>query len=262
MKKLLIAILISLCFTISAFSQTIRITNGEWEPYLSEYSPQYGLWSHIVSEAFRLEGINIKWGFFGWSRAYNVAKKGKKWDASAVWWPTEEVKKDFFISEPVGKTSMVYFHLKNYPFDWKTIDDLKDNNIKIGVTQEYDYGKEFMQAMKNKKIRVETVQTDETNFKKLLGGRIQIFPNDPIVGSAQIRGLFSSDKVDLIIYHPKEFHISDVCLIISKNSPKAQYFLEKFNSGLKKFKATGQFRQMMSDVKVGKYAKQETKWGQ
>ena len=33
-------------------SNTIRITNGEWEPYLSEYSYEYGLASHIVSEAF------------------------------------------------------------------------------------------------------------------------------------------------------------------------------------------------------------------
>lgn len=51
-------------FSTTYAATTIRITNGEWEPFLSEYSYEYGLYSHIVSEAFKLEDIEVEWGFF------------------------------------------------------------------------------------------------------------------------------------------------------------------------------------------------------
>ena len=99
-------------YSDSLFAEkTIRITNGEWEPYLSEYSYEYGLASHIVSEAFKLEGIKVVWGFRPWVRAYDDAKKGEHWDASAVWWPTQDAKESFLISDPVINTSFVFFHL-------------------------------------------------------------------------------------------------------------------------------------------------------
>ena len=34
--------------------KTIRLTNGEWQPYLSKDVPHYGFASHIVTEAFAL----------------------------------------------------------------------------------------------------------------------------------------------------------------------------------------------------------------
>ncbi len=259
MKKILFSIVVSFFFFTIIYAQTtIRITNGEWEPFMSEYSPHYGVNSHIVSEAFKLEGINIKWEFFPWKRAYILAKKGKEWDASATWWPAEETKEAFLLSEPVSKTSFVFFHLKSYKFDWESINDLK--GIIIGGTLEYDYGKDFMTAMEEKRIFVDSVPHDEMNYKKLLGGRIQIFPNDPIVGYAQIRNSLSPDKAKLITHHPKEFEKSTLHLIISKKCKNGKFFLDKFNSGFKKLKESGRFDQMFRDLDDGKYDKQKVKW--
>ncbi len=259
MKKYFITTVISLFFSTVLYAQTtINITNGEWEPFMSQYSYQYGVNSHVISEAFKLEGIKVKWGFYQWKRAYQVAKIGKKWHASATWWPTAETKKDFLICKPISKTSFVFFHLKSYKFDWKSIADLK--GLKIGGTNEYDYGKDFMKALKKKKISVEFVMRDELNYKKLLGKRIHIFPNDRIVGNSQIRNSLSSDKVKLLTYHPKEFEVSTLHLIVSKNAKKGKFFLKKFNSGLEKLKKSGKFAKMFKDLDAGKYDKQKAKW--
>lgn len=252
------AVILLLSSTAPLAETTIRITNGEWEPYLSQYCYKYGLASHIVSEAFRLEGIDIKWGFFPWKRSYEHAKEGRNWDASAVWWPTKEAKKDFLISVPVVKTSNVFFHLKSYKFDWNTMEDLK--GIEIGFTRGYDYGEEFMSAMKEKKILVQVVTKDEQNFHKILRGRIDIFPNDPIVGYAQLRNTFSPDKAKLFTHHPKEFEISTLNLIISKNSANGRQFLYKFNSGMKKLKESGGLDRMYEDLRAGEYDKQKVEW--
>lgn len=261
MKKLCFSLAIMFFFSTVLFADTattIRITNGEWEPFLSEYCPHYGVDSHIVSEAFKLEGITIKWGFFPWKRAFVIAEQAEDWDASAAWWPTDEVKQGFLVSDPISNTSFVFFHIKNYQFDWKSIDDLK--GIKIGGTLGYDYGKDFMKAMEENRIQVDTVPADETNFKKLLKDRIQIFPNDPIVGYSQIRNTFSAEEAAQFTHHPKEFEKSTLHLIISKKCKNGQLFLDKFNSGLKKLKESGRFDQIFKDLEAGKYDKQKEKW--
>ena len=112
--QILILISATLCFLSNSAraQETIYITNGEWEPYLSEYSYHYGLNSHIVSEAFKQEGILVEWGFFPWSRAYQMAKEGGDWEASCCWRTSEKIQKDFLVSTVVSKTSYVFFTLK------------------------------------------------------------------------------------------------------------------------------------------------------
>ena len=244
--------------TISIAAETsIRITNGEWEPFLSEYCFEYGLASHIVSEAFKLEGIHIKWGFFPWIRSYEITKRGH-WDASAVWWPTKETKKHFWISDPVVNTSFVFFYIKGRNFQWKSIEDLK--GLHIGFTRGYDYGNEFMTAIKEKRIIVDTTGKDELNFTKLLHGRLDIFPNDPNVGYAQIRNTFKPEEIERFTHHPKEIDTNTLNLIISRRCKKGKYFLEKFNSGLNKLKQSGKIDQMLKNINIGKYDKQQNKW--
>jgi len=255
---ILAVILLLLSSTVLLAETTIRITNGEWEPYMSEYSPHYGFSSHVVSEAFKSEGIKVIWQFYPWKRSLTIAKVGKDWDASCCWWPSEEIGQDFLISEPVCKSSVVFFYLKNNKFDWKSINDLK--GLKIGGTFEYEYSKEFMTAMNEKRIHVEMVSKDELNYKKLLANRIQIFPNDPIVGYSQLRNSQPPEKVKLFTHHPQELQSTTLNLIISKQCKNGRLFLNKFNSGLKKLKENGNFDLMLKNVMNGQYDKQKTKW--
>lgn len=258
MKKMFFYILASLFFSTALSAETIRITNGEWEPYLSEYSPHYGFCSHVVAEAFKSEGVKVVWRFYPWKRALVVAREGENHDASCCWWPSEEIARDFLISEPVTKSSIVFFHLKSYNFDWNSVDDLK--GLKIGGTFEYEYSEEFMRAMNEKRIYVDMVARDELNYRKLMGNRIDIFPNDPVVGYSQIRNNFPPDKAENFTHHPKELQSTTLNLIISKQFENSRWFMDKFNSGLKKLKESGRFTQMLEDVMAGKYDKQKTKW--
>jgi len=255
MRVRLCALLGMIAFSVNLFAETIRITSGEWEPFLSNYSYQYGFGSHIVTEAFKLEGITVEWGFFPWQRAYQNAKSGENWDASCCWWP-DESKKEFLFSDTITETSFVFFHLKSYNFHWSSLQDLE--KVKIGGTSKYDYGNGFMEAIAAKKINVEFTTKDEFNYKKLLAGQIQVFPNDPSVGKAQIRNSLSSDEANLLTYNPKEFGKSTIHLIISVNNKRNKYFLDKFNAGMKKLKASGHYQQMLKDFEAGKYDKKNS----
>ena len=248
-----------LCFCQAIFAQTsIKLTNGEWEPFLSEFSYQYGVDSHVVTEAFKLEGIKVEWGFFPWKRSYQLAKNGDVWHGSAAWWPSEETKADFLVSDPISKTSFVFFHLKTFTFDWQSLSDLK--GLRIGGTLEYDYGTEFMEAMNEKRINVELVSSDELNYKKLINDRIDIFPNDLLVGYSQIRNSLLPETAKKFTHHSLQFEKTTLHLILSKNNKNSKYFMDKFNSGLKKLKSSGRFSNMFKDLDKGKYDKQNVKW--
>ncbi len=70
LKGLSLTALILLCggvINVRA-AETIRLTNGEWQPYLSKDAPHHGFASHIVTEAFALVGVEVEYGFFPWKR--------------------------------------------------------------------------------------------------------------------------------------------------------------------------------------------------
>jgi len=257
-KHLLTLVTLLLLTSVLHAQTTIRITNGEWDPYLSSRAYEYGLTSHMITQAFQLEGIDIEWGFFPWKRAFENTKEGREWDAAAAWWPSDDYQDDFFTSNPIMDTALVFFHLKKYKFDWNSVADLK--GINIGLTRGYHYGKALMDAKFEDKIYTELANTDEQNFTKLLFERIKIFPNDQTVGYTQIKNTFILLEADLFTHHPKKFKVNTLHLLISKKSKQAKYFLAKFNSGLKKLRASPQYQQMLNDLEKGKYQRQNTRW--
>ena len=120
-------VLASLNFSIA--EETIQISTGEWTPYISEQLKHSGVVAHIVSEAFALEGIKVKYHFMPWKRAMMEAKVGT-YAASIIWSRSEKRQQDFLYSEPVMPKKVVYFHLKSYDFKWSNLDDLKGLKVR------------------------------------------------------------------------------------------------------------------------------------
>lgn len=251
---------ISFTLSVSLFiypQSIIRITNGEWEPYLSEYSYEYGLGSHIVTEAFSRSNIEVEWSFFPWNKSYELAKFGVR-DGSALWFDTSQTREDFLVSEPVLESSMVFFHLKSLNLKWNSFADLE--GLVVGITNGYQYGEEFTEFLRSGKVRFYIGSSDEQLYKLLLKGRIDIFPNDPVVGSAQIKNSLSHEQGCCLTYNPKSFFNPTLNLVISRNITNGEILLDKFNSGLKEIKDSGRIDRMKEDAKNGVYDKKPVKF--
>lgn len=74
----------ALLLASASAAESVRLTNGEWPPYLGERLPHHGVASRIVAEAFALEGIEVRWEFHPWARSLKMAGQGER-DGSAVW---------------------------------------------------------------------------------------------------------------------------------------------------------------------------------
>ncbi|KPA11666.1 amino acid ABC transporter periplasmic protein [Candidatus Magnetomorum sp. HK-1] len=178
--------------------------------------------------------------------------KKLKYDASSFWFITEDKQKVFHYSDSLNTEKTVFFHLKTTKIpDWKTMQDL--SKFRIGATRGYSYSKEFWQAGKNGIINIEEASSDETNFKKLLKERIDIFPSGIVVGYGTLNKLFDRTRVDMLTYNPQVLRESTSHLIFPKNSPKSLKYLEAFNKGLDKLKTEGLYQKFYDDLLAGRY---------
>lgn len=215
--------------------KVVRISNGDWAPFMGEKLPHHGFVSRIVAEAFALEGLQVDYSFYPWARAFAIAQQGDV-DASIGWYRTPEREKDFWFSEPVFLESQVLFHLKERPLVWKKLDDLKGK--RIGATIGYTYGAEFQAMEEAQAIRVERTPSDAQNLEKLLRGRVDAVVLSQAVGARLVKGM-GPDRASLITFHPTPVNAGTLHVIFPKKSATSQDLLKQFDRGLKKLKASG-----------------------
>ena len=250
-------ILVIMYFVTSLFSsnvlakETIYITTGEWSPYTTEKLRHKGIVLRIISAAFELEGVNVKYSFYPWQRALNKVKNGN-FDATAIWYHDKDREKYFYHSNPVMSFKEVFFHLKSYNFNWNKWEDLK-GQVSGGIIG-FTVTKLLKEKEKEIGFSLETVASDEINFKKLLRGRINIFPAGISVGNQLLSTMFTKDEASRITYHNKAITQGEAFLLFSKKVKRSPRLLKLFNNGLKKLKESGKYKQFFDGIKKGEYS--------
>ncbi|ROT98760.1 amino acid ABC transporter substrate-binding protein [Marinobacter sp. R17] len=229
-----VALLILLWSTTSS-AETVRLTNGNWLPYLSE-QPPHGFVSDIIRRAFALEGIDVEWGFFPWSRSYRLARDGH-WDGTAAWSCSPDRAASFYYSAPITPIRYVFFHRADRTFDWQHADDLR--GLRVGLTQDYAYGDVIQQARDQGWIETDTTTSDALNFRKLLAGRIDLFPIDVRVGLQMLKNEFTPEEARQITYHPRMVHAAYLHLLLTRSLPGNRGRMAAFNDGLRQLRANG-----------------------
>jgi len=232
----LAAIILSMLISPAKAHESISIATGEWSPFVSENLSHHGFMSRIVTEAFALEGITVKWGFFPWARALLYTKNGK-WHATSAWAINDHREKDFWYSDPIVVDRTVFFHRKDKLVQWQDMGDLQ--GLKVGTTSSYYYGELFNKAIESGVLEVEEVPIEETNFKKLQRGKIDILPSNLYVGYSIINKLFTPQVAEQITHSPVTLTAQPLRLLFSKKNAENPFFLKKFNAGLKKLKLSG-----------------------
>lgn len=252
LKKIIgIFIIVILSLSPLQAKDTVRLTTGEYSPFMSLSLKYDGVVSRMVVDSFAMVGHKASVTFLPWKRAFFDASKGKDFDGTFVWFKTPEREKEFYFSDPVIDERLVFFHLKSYDFDWNTVDDLSE--IPIGGIRGFTMGSEMDKAEKEKRINVEWVTEDTQNFHKLLKGRIRVFPHIDVIGYETIRNKLLPEQQSLITHHSKAISSSSSYLLLSKKNPENEQLIKIFNKGLKLLKENGSYDQYLMDLQDGKY---------
>jgi len=195
MSRILYIIIFYSLIPFANSAEKITLANGEWAPYLSKDLKQYGYISHIVTEAFAEEGIQVEYVFLPWKRGFEEAKDGK-YQGSLIWGYNEERAQDFLYSDTVADLGTSLFHQKSKTIEWTEAADLKD--YRIGGVVGYAYGVEDLE--KSGVLKIDRIGKDVGNYKKLAAGRLDIVLEDTEVGFETINKLGMTDQLTA---HPK-----------------------------------------------------------
>lgn len=231
--------------------ETISIATGEYIPWASQKGPHNGFIGHIITEAFRRQGIDVTFEYYLWARSYEQARQGLH-NAASYWICSEERQRDFFCSDPVAEEDIVFFHQKTTPLDdWNSLDDLR--LYSIGATIGYTYTKEFWAAAESGMLRVSTVPEDEQNFNMLALNRIDLCLMGPVAGLTLLRQKFPKAIRESITYNPKPLATTRLSLLFPKVHKDSVRLMLMFNEGLKQIRAEGIYDRYMADLLAGKY---------
>ena len=221
---------------------TVRLGIGEMPPYFSARLPGYGFLARVIAESFARQGVEVRFVFVPWNRALVNAASGSL-DGTPGWFRTPEREATYLLCDPLILDSQSFFHLKTLPFRWASLGDLR--GVTLGGTRGYSYGREVDAAIREGRLRVDWSGSDEANFRKLLGGRIRVFPMNTRVGLDLLRREFSPDVAASVTYHPKPLREEPLFLLLTRRNPRSEERLRRFNQGLKELKASGRYDELV-----------------
>jgi len=251
LKLISIALILSLCVQPDLFAQeTIVLASGEWRPYFSENLKHYGVVSRIVTEAFALEGVKAEYVFRPWKHSLAEAQKGK-YHGSPGWLKNDKRLKNFFYTDAIAHNTNVFFFQKGSGFDWNSIADLK--KYKIEGVNGFFYGKEFMDAEKQDRLKVQRNNSEEMGFRKLGKGRTDVIICDLEVGYDLINKLFTREQAKQFTHHPKPLQSDSLYLLMSKKVAGNRRLVSTFNNGLKRLLESGKVEQYYDESRQGDY---------
>ncbi|NLF51490.1 MAG: amino acid ABC transporter substrate-binding protein [Leptolinea sp.] len=223
----------------------VRLAAGEWVPYTGETLPGYGCDAQIVTEVFARMGFAVEIEFFPWARAMTLARNGE-YDGTLEWDDTPDWREFFYInSEPISPQEWVFFHRKDDLFEWTTLKDLTGK--RIGVTSGYIYSNAFSHLTNNESLRFEEASSDEANLKKLLAGRIDIFPMERNVGLSLLQKNFPPDEAAQLTYHSQSLAVFEPYLLLTRTNPENDLLIARFDETFINFRKESGYQQILDE---------------
>lgn len=251
-------IIILLVFSINCFSEeTVRLTSGEWAPYLSENLKDGGYGTSIVTAAFNAVNIDVIYDYYPWKRSFLHAKDGIDLDNNTVngtilWVETEERKKSFIYTAPVIIDYQLIYSLKSNPVNWETLDDLIGK--KIGLTL-HAYYPGFANYERKDELIFLRYGGYELLFARLLSGRIDAIPYESNVASYYLRANLSEEARAKIVVCPTKLTEVRFHIIMSKAVPENKRLRDEFNRGLAIIKNNGILKELENKFNQGYFDK-------
>ena len=246
---------------VYAEDRRFTIVGEEFPPF--EYVKNksvVGIDIEIASQIFNKLNISFKIHILPWRRAWVMVKRGsadavfstsrKKNRAPFVIYPNENMWESFFV-----------FFVKKDKFDPNFVgyQTAIDQHLKIGIIRGNSYHPSFWKAFPYKNgatsFQGELFDSDilnsqldlgtnvETNIKKLIGGRFDLFPCDKTIGmySAKLLGVQKKLTFYNIILFSKGYPMA-----FAKNSsfPNIQKIADQFETELVTLKKSGKYQEI------------------
>lgn len=232
----LLAVSALVVMPLTSVAKEIRVATGEYPPFTDSSGANGGLVNSFISQIANNAGMSVAFDYQPWKRSLELTRVGR-FDATSFWYFSPEREKDFIHVGPIMKDRLVFFRRADTPEPkWNELADL--TGLKIGAVSSYTYTPEFWQLKEDGVLNVELAPSDEANFKKLLSGRIDLFPMSEESGQQLLASILSEDEKNQIIYSEKTLLITDGFLLVPRAIEDAEELAARLQSAADELSAT------------------------
>jgi len=240
--KLFVAIL-CMVFSLQAKDKVHFITEV-FPPYqiTDDEKLTGGISVEIVRELQKNLGESSQIKFYPWARGYKLAKNKKNYALFSTL-RTKEREKQFKWVGPIATMKLVFFKRADSTLELKTFEDAK-NVRKIGVT--YNVGNyEILKDKGFKNLDILKSGTDEVNIKKLVRGRIDLWPALMEAGVYNAKTMGYAGKIvpikDIVIFQ------GDLYIAFCKKTDDA--IIRKWQKALDTIKTNGVYERIIANYR-------------
>jgi len=180
-----------LALSATAHAETITVSTGEYAPFTGETLPNHGVVNGLVSRVAEHAGVSVEFEYMPWKRALEMARNGQV--TASSYWGERPDQSGLAMVGPFTLDRNILFYRADAPVpEFEDITELED--VVIGVTHGYSYTPLFWANVENGTLKTQTAKDDASNFRKLLGGRIDAFIVDEYVGNYLLEQEFTAEE--------------------------------------------------------------------
>lgn len=244
MRSIFVFLLSIFSFSLAsnADDQTVRLTIGDWKPFIEQRDEAaHGIAVSVVEAAFQESDYSVEWGFFPWARAYALSEVGS-WDGSAVWYHSEKRAEGFLYSDPVFTFQQALVCHNDTDPNWETFEDLLSRRIGSLFFNEHPHIGNFL---KDANKPPQLFPSYRTLYNSLASNRIDCIIIHPVAHKYFLDEFFPDQVIPLRIAS-KEFPPAHLSLIVSKRAKNAERLIESFNQGLRNIRTSGLYTEIVT----------------
>ncbi|MCH8537032.1 MAG: transporter substrate-binding domain-containing protein [Alkalimonas sp.] len=237
LSQLLLACCLLLSFSTSA--ERIVLVSSNYHPHYAEDLPQQGAVTEIVRQAFALQGVQIEVVFMPFGRALYESKAGNFTGLIAAWYDDERLE-HFLYSQPMYANQIVLFKRRTMPLEFRNYDQLAATRHRLGLVQGYAQPHGLLETGLN----TIAVASDEQVFRMLALNRVDLVPADKLNGLYLLQSLLPEYAEDIEYIEPV-LEQRPMYLVLSKQDPRSEELMTRFNRGLQQLQASNQYRAIL-----------------
>jgi polar amino acid transport system substrate-binding protein len=221
-----------------------------WEPYQYEITGGhvFGLDVDLVTAVTRNAGCNIAFEKGSWRELLQKLRSGDI-DILAGATSTADRGEFAWFTDPY-RDEEFYLYIasaRSEEFAGMNLDDIIQAGLRVGVIDDYLYGESIaaLQDDPDHQAQFEYASMAETNFSRLLDGRVDGIIEDKFVGASIIR---HKNLALAITPHAMRFGSTPVSLMISKASVDSARF-DKLNRSVNELRSSGAIDKVLSQYR-------------
>lgn len=226
---------------------SLTLTTHDYPPFIGHGLPHGGLLTRVVFEAFKLVEVDVKFEHVPSNRAIAGVMRGI-YDGSFGWAHTAERDRELlYSSNSIYTFRMVFFQRRGGEVPWKRLADL--GRVQIGTTLGDHYSDEFENLQTAKKLQVQEAASDLANMRKLLLGRIDLFPMEEEAGKMLIQANLSPAEQGQLSYQGNPIATIPTYLVLRRTLPRARELIARFDQGYRLLHDSGQLAKLLGETR-------------